>query len=94
MKNDLTIKIFFNKNNLYIYLNNLINKKFFFSPIKFQEYEKKDFYRKLDKIVGLYNFLNEEEVKTALEDSNNDEVNFKSIIYYFLIVFLYKLYFK
>jgi len=51
----------------------IIQKRVQLQQLQFQEYEKKDFYRKLDKIVGLYNFLNEEEVKTALEDSNNDE---------------------
>jgi hypothetical protein len=51
----------------------IIQKRVQLQQLQFQEYEKKDFYRKLDKIVGLYNFLNEEEVKAALEDSNNDE---------------------
>jgi len=51
----------------------IIQKRVMLQQLQFQEYEKKDFYRKLDKITGLYNFLNEEEVKTALEDCNNDE---------------------
>jgi len=51
----------------------IIQKRVQLQQLQFQEYEKKDFYRKLDKIVDLYNFLNEEEVKAALEDSNNDE---------------------
>ncbi|ORX57097.1 hypothetical protein BCR36DRAFT_395252 [Piromyces finnis] len=51
----------------------IIQKRVMLQQLQFQEYEKKDFYRKLDKITGLYNFLNEEEVKTSLEDSNQDE---------------------
>ncbi|ORX83354.1 hypothetical protein BCR32DRAFT_267018 [Anaeromyces robustus] len=51
----------------------IIQKRVMLQQLQFQEYEKKDFYRKLDKITGLYNFLNEEEVKAALEDCNNDE---------------------
>ncbi|OUM61102.1 hypothetical protein PIROE2DRAFT_12974, partial [Piromyces sp. E2] len=51
----------------------IIQKRVMLQQLQFQEYEKKDFYRKLDKITGLYNFLNEEEVKAALEDSNQDE---------------------
>lgn len=51
----------------------IIQKRVMLQQLQFQEYEKKDFYRKLDKITALYNFLNEEEVKAALEDSNQDE---------------------